>query len=115
VAGSPVTDWTDYDTHYTERYMELPSANPEGYRKACVITYARQLERPLLLIHGITDDNVYFVHTLKLSEALLGAGRPFDLLLLPATHMVYEPDQTLGMWTRIMDFFAAHLGPAPHV
>jgi dipeptidyl-peptidase-4 len=109
VAGAPVVDWEDYDTHYTERYMDLPSANPEGYRKANVLTYASGLQRPLLLIHGLTDDNVYFVHTLKLAGALFAAGRPFDLLPLGGTHLVYEPTTTMRLQGRIMDFLVASL------
>jgi dipeptidyl aminopeptidase/acylaminoacyl peptidase len=110
VAGAPVTDWLDYDTHYTERYMDLPAANPEGYRKTSALTYAPDLKRPLLLIHGLTDDNVYVMHTLKLADALYRAGRPFDLLPLTGTHLMSDPVQTLRLWTRIIDFFNAHLG-----
>ena len=109
VAGAPVVDWEDYDTHYTERYMDLPSANPEGYRKANVLTYASDLERPLLLIHGLTDDNVYFVHTLKLAGALFAAGRQYDLLPLVGTHLVYEPTMQMRLQSRIMDFLERNL------
>ncbi len=70
VAGAPVTDWALYDTAYTERYMETPEQNPEGYRRTSALTHAGKLERPLLLIHGLTDDNVHFAHTLALVEAL---------------------------------------------
>lgn len=113
VAGAPVTDWTDYDTHYTERYMGLPSANPEGYRKASVLTYASELARPLLLIHGLTDDNVYAVHTLKLADALFRAGRPYDLLPLTGTHLITDPRLTLRLHSRIMDYFNEHMGEPP--
>src|SRR5262249_48890328 len=57
VAGAPVTDWEDYDTHYTERYMGLPKDNPDAYREGSLLGYADKLERPLLLIHGTADDN----------------------------------------------------------
>src|SRR5690606_19282252 len=63
VAGAPVVDWQDYDTHYTERYLGLPGAHPEAYAKSSLLTYASKLQRPLLLIHGTADDNVYFFHT----------------------------------------------------
>ena len=109
VAGAPVVDWEDYDTHYTERYMDLPSANPEGYRKANVLTYASELERPLLLIHGLTDDNVYVVHTLKLAGALFAAGRQYDLLPLVGTHQIYEPDMQMRLQARIMEFLESSL------
>lgn len=111
VAGAPVIDWEDYDTHYTERYMGLPQDNPEGYRKCSVLVYANELARPLLLIHGTTDDNVYFVHTLKMAEALFRAGKPYDLLVLPGfTHMVPDPIVSTRLYERIMSFFASHLG-----
>lgn len=113
VAGAPVTDWQDYDTHYTERYLDLPSANQEGYRKSSVLTYADELRRPLLLIHGLTDDNVYFTHTAKLADALFRAGRPYELLLLPGTHMVSDAEQNFRRWTRVIDFFNAHLREQP--
>ncbi|MES2571391.1 MAG: DPP IV N-terminal domain-containing protein, partial [Verrucomicrobiota bacterium] len=64
VAGAPVVTWENYDTHYTERYMGLPTENVEGYRASSVLSYAGQLSRPLLLIHGLTDDNVYVQHSL---------------------------------------------------
>ncbi|HKQ59825.1 MAG TPA: DPP IV N-terminal domain-containing protein [Candidatus Polarisedimenticolaceae bacterium] len=110
VAGAPVTDWALYDTHYTERYLGLPSANTEGYRKSSVLTYADKLERPLLLIHGFTDDNVYFVNTLELADALFRAGRPYDLLTLGGTHMVSDPAVRLRLETRVIDYISGHLG-----
>jgi len=109
VAGAPVTDWLDYDTHYTERYMGLPSANPEGYRNASALTYAAKLERPLLLIHGMTDDNVYFTHTFKLADALYRAGKRYDLMPLPGTHLISDPLLTLRLYSRIIDYFGEHL------
>jgi len=110
VAGAPATDWLDYDTHYTERYLGLPAANPDAYRKSSVLTYAAQLRRPLLLIHGVADDNVYFMHTLKLAEALFRAGRPYDLLPVPGTHLMPDVDDAVRTWERTMDYFNAHLG-----
>jgi dipeptidyl-peptidase-4 len=111
VAGASVTDWHEYDTCYTERYMDLPAANPNGYRAASAMTYADQLERPLMLIHGVTDDNVYFVHTLKLCEALFQAGKPYDLLPMTGTHMAgaADPVHQTRLWGRIMAFFGEHL------
>jgi dipeptidyl-peptidase-4 len=111
VAGAPVADWRDYDTHYTERYMGLPDDNPEGYAHTSVLTHAPRLERPLLVIHGTADDNVYFVHAIKMSDALLRAGRPHDFLPLSGfTHMVAEPDVTLNLHRRIVGFLAGALG-----
>jgi len=111
VAGAPVADWLDYDTHYTERYLGLPEANAGGYAKSSVLTWAKDLRRPLLIVHGTADDNVYFSHGLKMSDALLRAGRPHDFLpLAGATHMVNEPLVTDRLYTRIVDYLAAALG-----
>lgn len=112
VAGAPVIDWHDYDTHYTERYLGLPQENGEGYEKSGVLPYARDLRRPLLLIHGTADDNVYFSHSLKLEDALFKAGIDHQFLPLPGqTHMVADPATSQRMYERIMRFFANHLKP----
>jgi dipeptidyl-peptidase-4 len=88
VAGAPVTDWRLYDTFYTERYLGHPDQAPEVYDRTSLIPDAPKLERPLLLIHGLADDNVVAAHTLRLSAALLAAGRPHDVLPLSGvTHM----------------------------
>ncbi|MER6952035.1 prolyl oligopeptidase family serine peptidase [Nonomuraea sp. NPDC000554] len=87
-AGAPPTDFRWYDTAYTERYLGLPSENPDGYEADSLISDAPGLRRPLLLIHGLADDNVYPLHTLRLSDALTRAGRPHSTLLLPGvSHM----------------------------
>lgn len=110
VAGAPVVDWRDYDTHYTERYMGLPQDNPSGYDAAGVLTWAADLSRPLLIIHGTADDNVYFMHTLKLTDALFRAGKPYELLPLAGlTHMVPDPEVTERLYERIMDFFETNV------
>jgi dipeptidyl-peptidase-4 len=111
VAGAPVTDWEDYDTHYTERYLGLPKDSPEAYREASLLTYADRLQRPLLLVHGTADDNVYFRHTLKLADALFRAGKEFDLLPLSGlTHMVPDPVVMERLYSRIAGHFQKHLG-----
>jgi dipeptidyl-peptidase-4 len=109
VAGAPVVDWQDYDTFYTERYMGLPSENADGYAKSSVLTYAADLRRPLLLVHGVTDDNVHFQNTMQLTLALLKAGRPYELLLLPGTHMLSDDLLRARETERQMNFFAEHL------
>ncbi|MSP60965.1 MAG: S9 family peptidase [Myxococcales bacterium] len=112
VAGAPVVDWLDYDTFYTERYLGLPERNAEAYRKSSLLTYAASLSRPLLLIHGTSDDNVYFSHTLKLAQALLRAGKPFDLLPLPGlTHMVPDPVIKEQIYARIVGTLSQALKP----
>ncbi|MBA2269282.1 MAG: alpha/beta fold hydrolase [Chthoniobacterales bacterium] len=111
VVGAPVVTWENYDTHYTERYLGLPQENPEAYRVSNVLTYAKDLERPLLLMHGMTDDNVYFQHAAQLADALFQLGKPFDFLPLLGTHMVSDPVLRLRRQTRIMEFFDAELQP----
>lgn len=110
VAGAPVAAWEDYDTHYTERYMDLPQTNTRGYEAANVLTYCKDLSVPLLLIHGTADDNVYFMHSLKISSELLKHGKVFEFLPLPGfTHMVADPIVSMRMQQRIGAFFDTHL------
>ena len=111
VVGAPVVTWENYDTFYTERYLGLPSENADGYRASSVLTYAKDLQRPILLIHGLTDDNVYAQHAMQLADALFNAGKTFNFLPLLGTHMVSEPLLRLRRQTRIMDFFDAELKP----
>ena len=88
VAGAPVTDWAMYDTHYTERHLGTPKDSPKAYERSSLLARADRLERPLLLIHGLADDNVVVAHTLRLATRLFEAGRHHELTLLPnATHM----------------------------
>ena len=88
VAGAPVTDWRLYDTHYTERYLGHPATEAANYDRTNLVTEAANLTRPLLLIHGLADDNVVAAHTLQLSSALLAAGRDHEVLPLSGvTHM----------------------------
>jgi dipeptidyl-peptidase-4 len=110
VAGAPVTDWALYDTAYTERYMKTPQANPEGYKATSALTHAAKLDRPLLVIHGITDDNVHFAHTLAFVEALYVAGKRAEVITLSATHMVPDPKLNLAREQVQIAFFRQHLG-----
>jgi dipeptidyl-peptidase 4 len=110
VAGAPVTLWEDYDTHYTERYLGLPEENAKGYEASSLLSYAADLRRPLLLIHGTTDDNVFFSHTIKLSDALFRAGREVELLPLSGfTHMVPDPAVRERLEEKIVRFFQKNL------
>ncbi len=81
VAGAPVTDWRNYDTIYTERYMGLPAVNEEGYRESSPVHFAGRLEGDLLLIHNIEDDNVLFQHTMQMAVELQKAGKPFEMMI----------------------------------
>ncbi|GAA4502028.1 S9 family peptidase [Gluconacetobacter tumulicola] len=114
VAGAPPADFGDYDTAYTERYLGTPQDDPEGYRVSNVLTYAQSLSRPLLIMHGLTDDNVYFENTMKMTQAFITAGRPYNLLLLPGTHMLTDPVLRAHVDDAREAFLAATLkAPAP--
>jgi dipeptidyl-peptidase 4 len=110
VSGAPVVDWLDYDTHYTERFLGVPPDATAAYDVSSLLTYAPLARRPVLLIHGTADDNVYFLHSLKLSDALFKAGAPHSVLPLSNfTHMVPDPVVTQRLWERIATFFAETL------
>jgi len=111
IAGAPVTDWYDYDTHYTERYLGIPPADAAAYERSSLLPLAKNLQRPLLLIHGTSDDNVYFRHTLKLANELFRGGKDFELLPLSGfTHMVPDPVVNEQLYSRMVRFFKKHLG-----
>jgi len=111
VAGAPVITWENYDTYYTERYIGLPREDPDGYRASSVLTYAAQLARPLLLIHGLTDDNVYFEHSVQLADALFLAGKPYEFMPMLGTHMAGANSAIVRLREeqRIMEFFRRSL------
>ena len=109
VAGAPVVTWENYDTHYTERYLGLPQDNPSAYRVSDVTSYAEKLQRPLLIIHGLTDDNVYAQHSLQLCDALFAAGKTYEFMPMLGTHMISEPAVRLQQQRRIMEFFRRNL------
>jgi len=109
VAGAPPVDFEDYDTAYTERYLGVPQDSREAYRVSNVLTYADALSRPLLIMHGITDDNVYFENTMKLTQALIKAGKTYNLILLPGTHMLTDPLLRTNVDNARMSFFKENL------
>ena len=91
VAGAPVTDWHLYDTAYTERYLGHPDAEPATYERHSLVGLAPALQRPLMLVHGLADDNVVVANTLALSGALLATGHPHTVLpLTGVTHMATD-------------------------
>ena len=111
VAGAPVVDWHDYDTFYTERYLGVPPADSAAYERSSVLPGAPSLMRPLLVIHGTADDNVYFVHSLRLADALNRANRDWEFLPLPGqTHVLSAPDQVRQVYGRALGFFRRELG-----
>jgi dipeptidyl-peptidase 4 len=111
VSGAPVTDWTLYDTHYTERYLGTPQGNPDGYRASGVFPYAENLAAPLLLIHGMADDNVLFTNSTKLMKTLQDEGRPFDVMAYPGSKhgLTRVPASGQHAYAHILRFFRQHL------
>jgi dipeptidyl-peptidase-4 len=111
VAGAPVIDWRLYDTHYTERYLGHPDRDRAAYEQSSLLGDAAKLQRPLLLIHGLADDNVTVAHTLRLSSALLAAGRPHSVLPLSGvTHMTPQEEVAENLLTLQVDFLRKVLG-----
>lgn len=111
-AGAPVTDWAFYDTHYTERYMDTPKNNPDGYKNAQVSTHLDSLKARLLLIHGMADDNVLFTNSTQLMSDLQARGIGFDLMTYPGMkHGPSNPKTRLHIYSGISEFFKRELKP----
>ena len=111
IAGAPVTDLALYDTFYTERYLGLPQEQPEVYSRNSIVADAARLSRPLMVIHGLADDNVVAAHSLQLSSALLAAGRPHEFLPLSGvTHMASQEAVAENLLLLQVDFLRRHLG-----
>ena len=112
IAGAPVTEWRLYDTHYTERYLGDPGVDDGAavYDANSLLPLAAELTRPLLLIHGLADDNVVAAHSLRLSSALLAAGRPHEVLpLVGVTHMTPQEVVAENLLLHQLDFLARAL------
>ncbi|WP_189600501.1 S9 family peptidase [Streptomyces lateritius] len=118
IAGAPVTDMRLYDTHYTERYLGMPQESPEVYAANSLVTddglsAPENPARPLMIIHGLADDNVVVAHTLRLSSALLAAGRPHEVLpLTGVTHMTPQEQVAENLLLLQVDFLKRSLGLA---
>jgi dipeptidyl-peptidase-4 len=111
VAGALVCDWHDYDTHYTERYLGVPPDAAPAYDEGSLLTYAAKLDRPLLILHGTADDNVYFRHSLRLVDSLFRHGKHFEMVPLSGlTHMVPDPAVMEALHVRMAGFLRKHLG-----
>ncbi|KAJ7959345.1 Dipeptidyl peptidase [Quillaja saponaria] len=110
VAGAPVTSWDGYDTFYTEKYMGLPSENPVDYEDSSVMHHVPKMKGRLLLVHGMIDENVHFRHTARLVNALVAAGKPYELLIFPdERHMPRRHRDRIYMEERIWDFINRNL------
>lgn len=105
VAGAPVTKWELYDTHYTERYMGTPQVDAAAYARSSPLVHSQALADPLLLIHGLSDDNVVFENSTALMAKLQAAGQPFETMVYPGqTHRVAGPGVSIHLWKTILAF-----------
>ncbi|MEM6846292.1 MAG: S9 family peptidase [Bacteroidota bacterium] len=110
VSVAPVTNWRLYDTIYTERYLQTPQLNPEGYDEYSPLTHAEKLEADLLLIHGTGDDNVHFQNAVEMQNALIAAGKSFDSFYYPnRNHGIYGGNTRLHLFTMITEFITENL------
>ena len=112
VAVAPVTDWRDYDSIYTERYMSRPVEFPEGFKDFSAVNSAANLKGRLLLVHGTGDDNVHFENTVQFVQKLIDAQIPYDLQIYPRkTHSISGADARTHLYTRILAQFEQYLKP----
>ena len=112
VSVAPVTDWRNYDSIYTERYMGLPSENPEGYRKSSAVNFAANLHGKLLEVHGTSDDNVHMQNTVQMVNALINSGKQFELMMYPnKTHGIAGYQARTHLFHLIEDHFLKILAP----
>ncbi len=109
IAGAPVTNWRNYDTIYTERYLGLPSDNAEGYRASSAVEYADKLKAKLLMVHNIEDDNVLFQNSLQMAEAFERFGKLFDMVIYPQKSHGVTGDLRKQLLEKTTDFFEKNL------
>lgn len=110
ISGAPVTDWRLYDSIYTERYMQTPQLNPEGYKKTSVVESAANLSGKLLLIHGMMDDNVHVQNSMQFIDALQKANKDFELMVYPHARHGISGDHYRRLMT---EFMKRTLNPQP--
>ena len=111
ISGAPVTDWSLYDTHYTERFMSTPEANVEGYAASDVVGKLDNLTGRLLLLHGMADDNVIFENATRVIDALQSRSVPFEMMLYPGQrHGVRGNERQLQQWRTYLDFLDRTIG-----
>lgn len=110
IAVAPVTNWRFYDTIYTERYLQTPQENPEGYDDNSPVNFAHLLKGKFLLIHGTGDDNVHFQNSVVLSEALIQANKPFEQAYYPdKNHGIYGGETSMHLYSKMTDFIISNL------
>ncbi|WP_030541826.1 S9 family peptidase [Sphingobium sp. DC-2] len=109
IAGAPVTRWELYDTHYTERYLGMPQDKPSAYPASGALEDAAKISDPLLIIHGMSDDNVVFDNATALIARMQAAAVPFEMMVYPGqTHRVGGPGISVHLWRTIEDFLSRH-------
>jgi dipeptidyl-peptidase-4 len=114
VAVAPVTDWRDYDSIYTERYLSQPAEFAVGYKDFSVVSSARNLKGRLLLVHGTGDDNVHMENSVQFVQKLIDADIPYDLQIYPRkTHSIAGPEVRIHLFNRILSHFEQYLKPEP--
>jgi len=114
VSVAPVTDWRNYDSIYTERYLGVPAEDADGYRDFSVVNSVAQLKGRLLIAHGTGDDNVHMENTVQFVQKLIEAGTPYDLQIYPRkTHSISGPDVRTSLYNRILAQFEMYLKPEP--
>jgi dipeptidyl-peptidase-4 len=109
IAGAPVTNWRNYDTIYTERYLGLPADNPDGYKSSSAVEYAGKLQSKLLMLHNIEDDNVLFQNTMQMADAFERAGKLFDMVIYPQKSHGVGGAARRHLLEKTTDFFEKNL------
>lgn len=113
IAGAPVTSWELYDTHYTERWMDTPQDNPEGYKAGSVLTYANQYKGVLRIMHGDLDDNVHLQNTTQLIDALTDRNVPFELMIYPGSRHGFDRSKSAYDFKERVRFYYQYLLEKP--
>jgi dipeptidyl-peptidase-4 len=109
ISGAPVTDWRLYDSIYTERYLGLPRENAKGYNDSAMPSAAADLNAPLLLIHGTSDDNVHVQNSIQMINALINAKKQFRLMLYPGKTHGVTGDARIHLYRMMQEFFEENL------
>ena len=114
VSGAPVTDWQLYDTHYTERYLGDPAKDPKSYSGSAAVADASKIRDPLLLIHGMADDNVFLTNSTMVAAEMQKTNTPFEMMFYPGyTHRVGGPGISEHLWGTILDFLDRNVTNKP--